>query len=118
MQNQLISATDYIPEGISKSAFIKLLKQFDAYKERHQYFDFDDMLVACYFLLKNDTAILHAVQNQFKYILIDEFQDINRAVIYTYNYNIKPLFLINTILREFYITSENTKLYKTHFLLP
>ncbi len=77
MQNQLISPQHYYPDGIAKDVFLELLKRYEAYKERHNLFDFDDMLVACYHLLKNDSAILKAVRAQFQYILIDEFQDIN-----------------------------------------
>lgn len=39
--------------------------------------DFDDILINTYFLLKNHPNILKKYQNIFKYILIDEYQDIN-----------------------------------------
>lgn len=77
MKNQLISPENYYPDGISREAFFKLYTQYEAYKERHGKFDFDDMLVECYHLLKNDTALLKAVQMQYQHVLIDEFQDIN-----------------------------------------
>lgn len=77
MKNQLISPNDYQPDGISKKAFLNLLSQYEAYKERHELFDFDDMLVECYYLLKNDLALLRAVGHQYQYVLVDEFQDIN-----------------------------------------
>lgn len=40
-------------------------------------FDFDDMLEKCYCLLKRKESLLRKWQQQFKYILVDEFQDIN-----------------------------------------
>ena len=40
--------------------------------------DFDDMLVWCYELLMQREDIRKAWQNKFKYILVDEFQDINK----------------------------------------
>lgn len=40
--------------------------------------DFDDILVYCYELLKERKDICAIWQRQFSYILIDEFQDINR----------------------------------------
>ena len=40
--------------------------------------DFDDMLVYCYELFSVRKDILAAWQNKFRYILVDEFQDINR----------------------------------------
>lgn len=39
--------------------------------------DFDDMLLLCYDLLSQRPDILKLWQNKFRYILIDEFQDIN-----------------------------------------
>lgn len=40
--------------------------------------DFDDMLIYCYELLKEREDICNLWQRQFPYILVDEFQDINR----------------------------------------
>lgn len=54
---------------------------FHGYQERLmqlRMLDFDDMLVYCYELLKERKDILALWQRQFSYILIDEFQDINR----------------------------------------
>lgn len=40
--------------------------------------DFDDMLLYCYDLLDKRPDILAAWQKKFRYILVDEFQDINK----------------------------------------
>lgn len=77
MKNQLIIPKDYQPNGISKPVFLELLNRYEAYKERHGLFDFDDMLVECYYLLKNDPVLCHTVGMRYKYVLVDEFQDIN-----------------------------------------
>lgn len=77
MKNQLIMPNDYHPEGIPKDTFLSLLMRYEGYKERHELFDFDDMLVECYYLLKEDHILLNAVSHQFQYVLVDEFQDIN-----------------------------------------
>ena len=77
MKNQLIIPNDYEPSGISKSAFLQLEKRYEAYKARHGLFDFDDMLVDCYYLLKNDEQLLRMVATRYRYVLVDEFQDIN-----------------------------------------
>lgn len=45
---------------------------------RHRLMDFDDMLVYTYELLSERKDILSAWQKKYTYILIDEFQDINR----------------------------------------
>lgn len=77
MKNQLIIPKQYEPNGISKPVFIELFNRYEAYKERYGLFDFDDMLVECYYLLKNDEAIRKAASQQYQYVLVDEFQDIN-----------------------------------------
>ena len=54
---------------------------FHAYEEKlHQnrWIDFDDILVYTYELLKEREDIRKAWQQKFPYILIDEFQDINK----------------------------------------
>ncbi|MCA1031134.1 ATP-dependent helicase [Bacillus timonensis] len=42
-------------------------------------FDFDDMLVGCYEMLKQNPSLLDKYQQRFHYFLIDEFQDINKV---------------------------------------
>lgn len=46
--------------------------------ERRRLIDFDDMLVYCYELLEQRPDIRALWQQKYPYILIDEFQDINR----------------------------------------
>ncbi len=77
MKNQLIQAKYYNPDGLSKEIFLKVYNGYEAYKARHQLFDFDDMLVDCYYALVHDEALLTYVQKKYQHILIDEFQDIN-----------------------------------------
>ena len=42
-------------------------------------FDFDDLLVYAYLLLKNQPDVLEAYQERFRYIMVDEYQDTNHA---------------------------------------
>ena len=42
-------------------------------------FDFDDLLVYAYLLLKNHPDVLEAYQERFRYIMVDEYQDTNHA---------------------------------------
>lgn len=54
---------------------------FDTYRQgmiSEQLIDFEDMEIIAYNLLSKDREVLSYWKNKFKYILIDEFQDINR----------------------------------------
>ncbi|MDO4503257.1 MAG: UvrD-helicase domain-containing protein [Coriobacteriia bacterium] len=42
-------------------------------------FDFDDLLLYAYLLLKNNPDVLDAYQERFRYLLVDEYQDTNKA---------------------------------------
>ncbi|MDO4290054.1 MAG: UvrD-helicase domain-containing protein [Eggerthellaceae bacterium] len=42
-------------------------------------FDFDDLLLYAYLLLKNHADVLSAYQERFRYIMVDEYQDTNHA---------------------------------------
>jgi len=54
-------------------------RQYEYAKRENNYIDFDDMLTACYSLLKNNPKIRARYQNKWEYILVDEFQDTNKA---------------------------------------
>ncbi|WP_026693466.1 ATP-dependent helicase [Peribacillus kribbensis] len=56
-----------------------LYRKYEEYKELHHKYDFDDMLIGCYSLLKENPGILEFYQNRFSYFLIDEFQDVNKV---------------------------------------
>lgn len=79
MRNDLIDIRDYNPDGFSKEELIKIYSKYDEFKARENKIDFDDMLTECYALFKNDSSVLKKWQDKYKFILIDEFQDINRV---------------------------------------
>ena len=63
------------PEDIFRSIFY----EYDRELKRNRLIDFDDMLVYCYELLSKRPDILLAWQSKYHYILVDEFQDINKV---------------------------------------
>src|SRR5580692_9087599 len=76
-------ATDYaIQQEDMRSNRPAIAQIYDAYAKRcfkNGAMDFDDLLIKMYELLKNFPESLHKFQHKFKYILIDEYQDTNRA---------------------------------------
>ena len=79
MKNQLQDVSDFVPEGLPKDEFVALSKKFDGWKRRNEKIDFDDMLTECYKVLSQDEKTRKMWQDRFDYILVDEFQDVNRA---------------------------------------
>lgn len=79
MKNQLQDVSDFMPEGLPKDEFVALTKKFDGWKRRNEKIDFDDMLTECYEVLSQDEKTRKMWQDRFDYILVDEFQDVNRA---------------------------------------
>lgn len=53
--------------------------EYEEQKSRLGKYDFEDLILNTYFLLKNSKLILDRVRKTFEYFMIDEFQDINRA---------------------------------------
>lgn len=58
--------------------FRTIFRKYQDALERRKLIDFDDMLVYCYELLEQRPDIRALWQQKYPYILIDEFQDINR----------------------------------------
>ncbi len=56
-----------------------LYKQYETTKERDGKLDFDDMLLWCYRLLRDNPSIRRRYQALFRYVMIDEYQDTNLA---------------------------------------
>lgn len=79
MRNELLTPMEFIPEDMDRDMFRHIYRAYDAYKERHGKLDFDDMLVQCYELFMEDSRTLAFWQEKFSYIMVDEFQDINRV---------------------------------------
>ena len=60
-------------DEVFRSIYLEYNKQIRSYSK----IDFDDMLLLCYELLSERPDILKLWQEKFRYILVDEFQDIN-----------------------------------------
>lgn len=78
VKGDMISIDNYYSSNCSDEVFRRIYKKYDDYLRKRNLVDFDDMLLMCYELFKARKDILSAWQNKYKFILIDEFQDINR----------------------------------------
>ena len=79
VKGDMISIDHYYSKNCSDNVFRKIYEKYEQKLRRINKVDFDDMLVMCYELLKSREDILKLWQDKYKYILIDEFQDINKV---------------------------------------
>jgi len=78
VKNDRIDLTHYYSANCSEEVFRDIFDQYQKRLKAARLLDFDDMLVYTYELLKEREDIRSAWQQRFRYILIDEFQDINQ----------------------------------------
>lgn len=78
VKGEMLDLDHYYSKNCSEEIFKRLYSGYDDKMRRAGLIDFDDMLVMCYELFKERPDILAAWQGKYKYVLIDEFQDINR----------------------------------------
>ncbi len=78
LKNSRIDLEHYYPASCSKEVFAAAARGYAQLLNRQRKIDFDDMLVYTYELFLERKDILAAWQDRYRYILIDEFQDINR----------------------------------------
>ena len=82
-ENTLRSLDDIVLEEFSHFAdhledLTKLQKAYQAAKRQKQLLDYDDLLVMLRQLLERDESARTTISKQFRYILVDEYQDTNR----------------------------------------
>lgn len=79
VKSERMSLDHYYSINCSEEIFKKIYQAYEHKLRKSNQIDFDDMLVLCYELLKERADILAIWQKKFQYILIDEFQDINKV---------------------------------------
>lgn len=78
-KNSRSSLEKFIPQNCTKAIFERLYIGYEAELRRLNKIDFDDMLLMTWELLSQRQDICQMWQRKYKYILIDEFQDINQV---------------------------------------
>jgi DNA helicase-2/ATP-dependent DNA helicase PcrA len=86
-KNALVNAGEYMAndentsfdESSGRPMFGKIFQMYQDRCFKASAMDFDDLLLKTFELFKNHPDVLHKYQHQFKYIMVDEFQDTNQA---------------------------------------
>ena len=73
-----ISLEHYYSSCCPDEVFRQIYSAYGSALRERRKLDFDDMLLSCYELFDKRKDILQAWQKKFRYILVDEFQDINQ----------------------------------------
>jgi len=80
-KNELVVAGDFADRAVDpvgKQA-ARVYKRLQERLRAANAFDFDDLLLYAYLLLKHHPDVLTAYQQRFRYLLVDEYQDTNHA---------------------------------------
>ena len=77
VKNEQIDLQHYYSKSCPEEAFRHIYEKYEEIHKRQGMLDFDDMLVYTFELFRQRKDILSAWQRRFRYILVDEFQDIN-----------------------------------------
>lgn len=78
VKGERIALEHYYSKNCPDAVFRQLYAGYEEKMRRAGLIDFDDMMVLCLELFTERKDILSAWQRRYRYILIDEFQDINR----------------------------------------
>lgn len=79
VKSEMIDPKVYYSINCPENTFRYIYEDYDRELKKNRLIDFDDMLVYCYEPLDKRRDILAAWQNKYEYILVDEFQDINKV---------------------------------------
>ena len=79
IKNNQIELEQFFSNQCPPEVFRSIYKEYENKRNRIKKLDFDDMLVKCHELFVKRPDILKKWQGRYSYILIDEFQDINKV---------------------------------------
>ena len=67
------------PENSFEVKIIETYREYEAVLQKSNAFDFDDLITKVVQIFNEQPEVLEKYQNQYEYILVDEYQDINTA---------------------------------------
>lgn len=77
IKNNMIALSEYHAVNCQDHIFVQIFQAYENERKARRKIDFDDMLVLTYELFQKRPEILAMWQQKFRYILVDEFQDVN-----------------------------------------
>lgn len=80
-KNELVGPEEYksLARGYFQAIVSKVYYEYQKYLRRNHSLDFNDLLMQVIVLFEKNKNILEKYQNRFKHVLVDEYQDTNRA---------------------------------------
>jgi len=80
-KNELLTEDEYrrLAQGSFQQVVAKVYTVYQQILRENQSLDFDDLIMKTVELFRQEPKILEKYQEQFKYILVDEYQDTNTA---------------------------------------
>ncbi|HVC36498.1 MAG TPA: UvrD-helicase domain-containing protein [Candidatus Dormibacteraeota bacterium] len=80
-KNEMLMPSQYALEanGLAQKTAAKVYPVYEEILQQASGLDFDDLINRTVSMLENHSLVREKWQNQFKYIMIDEYQDTNRA---------------------------------------
>ncbi len=83
-KNKLLDARQYekTAHDLRSKQISKIFREYEVALKRNNAFDFDDLIIKPIDLFTAKPEILKKYRDQFRYILVDEYQDTNRAQYY------------------------------------
>lgn len=79
VKNNRLQVHAYEAKACPQELFRKIYMSYERKRKQQRKLDFDDMLTLCCDLFESRSDILARWQEKYKYILVDEFQDINQV---------------------------------------
>jgi DNA helicase-2/ATP-dependent DNA helicase PcrA len=80
-KNELISPTEYpqYARGYFQEAVSQVYIKYQKLLQENEALDFDDLLSKTVYLFQKNAEVLGVYQEKYKYIVVDEYQDTNKA---------------------------------------
>ena len=81
-KDELISPEEFTLQAagdFAKQKQAQVYREYQQVLKKNNALDFDDLIMKCVELLKNNVQVLDYYQERFRYIMVDEYQDTNTA---------------------------------------